>query len=149
MADLPPVALAFWQFSTTLARYTHRVAIANDRILALEHDHVVDDTERLLEREQDPSTAWKLNAGDWQEREHWEEYTKAYEDVLERCSTARAPWRVVPADAKWYRNLVIAEDIVAAMRTHRKTWDETLEEKGRAGRASVEEYRKGKGKPRP
>lgn len=104
---------------------------------------------RLIEREQDPSTAWKLNAGDWQEREHWEEYTKAYEDVLERCSTARAPWRVVPADSKWYRNLVIAEDIAAAMRPHTKAWEEALEEKGRAGKKALEEYRKGKGKPRP
>ncbi len=101
---------------------------------------------RLIEREQDPATAWKLNAGDWQEREHWDEYTKAYEDVLARCSNARAPWRVVPADAKWYRNLVIAEDIVAAMRVHKKTWEEALEEKGRTGRKSVEEYRKAQGK---
>ncbi|MEO7328789.1 MAG: PPK2 family polyphosphate kinase [Minicystis sp.] len=102
---------------------------------------------RLIEREQDPSTAWKLNAGDWQEREHWDDYTKAYEDVLSRCSSARAPWRVVPADAKWYRNLVIAEDIVAAMRVHKKTWEEKLEEKGYAGRKSLEEYRKTQGKP--
>jgi PPK2 family polyphosphate:nucleotide phosphotransferase len=104
---------------------------------------------RLIEREQDPSTAWKLNAGDWEEREHWEAYTKAYEEVLERCSTERAPWRVVPADAKWYRNLVIAEDIVAAMRPHTKAWEEALEDKGRAGKKALEEYRTGKGKPRP
>ncbi|MFO0761311.1 MAG: PPK2 family polyphosphate kinase [Byssovorax sp.] len=96
---------------------------------------------RLLEREADPKTAWKLNAGDWKEREKWDEYTEAYEDVLRRCSTKRAPWHVVPSDAKWYRNLVIAEAIAAAMRPHLEEWEEKLEAEGVAGRRSLDEYR--------
>ena len=78
--------------------------------------------QRLLEREEDSETAWKLNANDWKEREYWDDYTEAYEDAIARTSTPHAPWTVVPANAKWYRNLVIAESIAAALRERRKDW---------------------------
>lgn len=96
---------------------------------------------RLVEREKDPSTAWKLNVNDWKERERWGDYTEAYEDVMERCSTRFAPWHVVPADAKWYRNLVIAEAVVEAMRPHEKAWIEKLDADGAEGRRELAEYR--------
>lgn len=99
---------------------------------------------RLLEREADPSTAWKLNANDWREREKWAEFTEAYEDAIERCSTKQAPWSIVPADAKWYRNLVIAESVAAAMRPHKKAWLEVLDRGGARGRRELEEYRRAK-----
>src|SRR3954449_3556361 len=67
--------------------------------------------ERLLEREERPETAWKLNAGDWQERELWDDYTEAYEHAISKTAAKHAPWIVVPANAKWYRNLVVAEAI--------------------------------------
>ena len=101
--------------------------------------------ERLLERERDPSTAWKLNPNDWKEREHWDEYTAAYEDAISRTAAAHAPWTVVPANAKWYRNLVIAESIAAALADHEKEWKGTLESMGRQGRAELEAFRKGEG----
>lgn len=104
--------------------------------------------ERLLEREKDPATAWKLNANDWKERELWSDFTEAYEDVITRCSTSFAPWQVVPADAKWYRNLVIAESIVEAMRPYRAAWLSTLDETGKEGRRALEEYRRA-GTPKP
>jgi PPK2 family polyphosphate:nucleotide phosphotransferase len=97
---------------------------------------------RLLEREKDPATAWKLNANDWKERELWGDFTDAYEDVITRCSSAHAPWQVVPADAKWYRNLVIAESIVEAMRPHREAWLANLDEAGKEGKRVLEEYRR-------
>ncbi|HSN98066.1 MAG TPA: PPK2 family polyphosphate kinase [Candidatus Nanopelagicales bacterium] len=97
---------------------------------------------RLLEREKDPSTAWKLNVNDWKEREHWDEYTEAYEDVIERCSSRLAPWHVVPADSKWYRNLVIAEAVVEAMRPYEKAWLEKLDTDGAAGRQALSAYRR-------
>jgi len=71
---------------------------------------------RLEERLSDPKRHWKFSAKDVEERRHWDEYVKAYEDALEKCSTKRAPWYVVPADHKWYRNLVVAETIVETMR---------------------------------
>jgi PPK2 family polyphosphate:nucleotide phosphotransferase len=99
---------------------------------------------RLLEREENPSTAWKLNVNDWKERERWDEYTEAYEDVFGRCASKHAPWYVVPADAKWYRNLVVAETVLETMQSYREAWLKTLERNGREGREQLEEYRKRK-----
>jgi polyphosphate kinase 2 (PPK2 family) len=96
---------------------------------------------RLLEREKDPKTAWKLNPNDWKERDHWDEYTRAYEDVIEKTAAPHAPWIVVPANAKWYRNLVIAESLVDTLRGYRKDWKRRLEEMGAAGRRELDEYR--------
>lgn len=64
--------------------------------------------ERLSERLADPAKHWKFNPADLEDRALWDEYQKAYDVVLERCSTAHAPWRVVPADKKWRRNAIIA-----------------------------------------
>ena len=97
--------------------------------------------ERLLEREESPETAWKLNPNDWKERDHWDEYTEAYEDAISKTAAKHAPWTVVPANAKWYRNLVIAESIVEALRKRRKDWESTLEKMGREGREELEAYR--------
>jgi len=101
---------------------------------------------RLLEREQDPRTAWKLNAGDWRDREKWDEYTEAYEDAISRTATKRAPWTIVPADSKWYRNLVIARSIVHSLRPYKKVWREKLDEVGAEKKAELEAYMSGKRK---
>lgn len=67
-----------------------------------------DQKERLAERLDDPTKYWKYNPGDLDERELWDQYQEAYEIVLDRCSTPYAPWHVVPAGRKWYRNWAIA-----------------------------------------
>lgn len=64
--------------------------------------------ERLLARLADPAKHWKVNPGDIDERALWESYRAAYAAVLERCSTDVAPWYVVPADRKWYRNWAVS-----------------------------------------
>jgi len=64
--------------------------------------------ERLQERLDDPNKHWKFNPGDLEDRARWDEFQAAYETMLDRCSTAHAPWRVVPADKKWRRNAIIA-----------------------------------------
>jgi PPK2 family polyphosphate:nucleotide phosphotransferase len=71
---------------------------------------------RLSERLQDPTKHWKYNAGDLKERAFWDDYQVAYQDALTRCSTDAAPWHVVPANRKWYRNWVVANLLVDAMR---------------------------------
>ncbi|WP_205473685.1 polyphosphate kinase 2 family protein [Nocardioides sp. SYSU D00038] len=63
--------------------------------------------ERLLARLDDPTKHWKYNPGDLDERALWPQYREAYEVALERTNTEHAPWYVVPADRKWYRNLAI------------------------------------------
>lgn len=64
---------------------------------------------RLAERLADPSKHWKYNPGDVDEREKWPAYMRAYEEALERCNTEAAPWYIIPADRKWYRNWAVAE----------------------------------------
>ncbi|HRE44889.1 MAG TPA: polyphosphate kinase 2 family protein [Terricaulis sp.] len=64
--------------------------------------------QRLQERLDDPAKNWKFNPSDLDDRALWDEFHTAYDTVLERCSTAHAPWRVIPADKKWRRNAIIA-----------------------------------------
>jgi PPK2 family polyphosphate:nucleotide phosphotransferase len=71
--------------------------------------------ERLEKRLEDKSKNWKFNPGDLKERDLWDEYMEAYEDAINKCNTPWAPWHVVPANKKWYRNLVISERIVEAL----------------------------------
>ncbi len=86
---------------------------------------------RLLAREQDLDKAWKASAADWVERKYLDDYQQAYEDALSKCSTDEAPWYIVPADHKWYRNLAVAHTIVHEMRKYRDEWKADLEERGR------------------
>jgi len=104
---------------------------------------------RLLEREEDLADAWKLSIEDWRDRERWDEYTAAYEDAIGRCASKEAPWIVVPADAKWFRNLVIAETIAAALRPYRKEWRRTLDEEGRLLRRDLKDWRAARETPPP
>jgi PPK2 family polyphosphate:nucleotide phosphotransferase len=97
--------------------------------------------ERLLDREKDPADAWKLNVEDWKDRELWDAYTRAYEDVIGKCATKDAPWIVVPANAKWFRDLVIARSLLEALRPYKKVWQERLEEEGKIGRRDLKQWR--------
>jgi PPK2 family polyphosphate:nucleotide phosphotransferase len=72
--------------------------------------------DRLLERLENPAKHWKFEHGDLEERKLWDEYTAAYEEAISETSTDRAPWYVVPADRKWYRNLVISEVLIETLR---------------------------------
>ncbi|HET8716306.1 MAG TPA: polyphosphate kinase 2 family protein [Nocardioidaceae bacterium] len=80
--------------------------------------------ERLLARLDDPSKHWKFDPGDIDERACWGDYRAAYEIALERCSTEAAPWLVVPADRKWYRNWAIATVLLETLRELEPTWPE-------------------------
>jgi PPK2 family polyphosphate:nucleotide phosphotransferase len=70
---------------------------------------------RLEERLSDETKHWKFEPADLKMREHWDEFMDAYEEALTRCSTQHAPWYVVPANRKWFRNLAVAEILVAAL----------------------------------
>jgi PPK2 family polyphosphate:nucleotide phosphotransferase len=71
---------------------------------------------RLEERIEDPTKRWKFQHGDLEERKFWSDYERAYEDALTQCSTKYAPWYVVPANQKWYRNYVIGMILVDALK---------------------------------
>jgi PPK2 family polyphosphate:nucleotide phosphotransferase len=70
---------------------------------------------RLEARLKEPDKLWKFNPGDLAERKLWDDYQRAYEDVINTCSTKQAPWLIVPADRKWMRNLVMLETVVATL----------------------------------
>jgi PPK2 family polyphosphate:nucleotide phosphotransferase len=97
--------------------------------------------ERLLDREKDAADAWKLNVEDWKDRDLWEPYTRAYEDAIGKCASEDAPWMVVPANAKWFRDLVIARSLLEAMRPYKKLWQKRLDEEGKIGRRDLKEWR--------
>ncbi|MBL8059176.1 MAG: polyphosphate kinase 2 family protein [Chthonomonas sp.] len=97
--------------------------------------------ERLLAREKETEKAWKLSAGDWKEREYWQDYQDAYEDAINKTSSPEAPWFVVPSDRKWFRNLAIVEALVQALERHEEGWMEKLEKIGTEAKAELAEYR--------
>jgi PPK2 family polyphosphate:nucleotide phosphotransferase len=80
------------------------VASGCDLIKVMLHISPDEQKARLLARLDDPTKHWKYNPGDVDERTLWDDYRRAYEIALERCNTDAAPWHVVPADRKWYRN---------------------------------------------
>lgn len=67
---------------------------------------------RFEERLEDATKQWKISEADYTERAFWGDYMTAYEEALSRCSTAKAPWFVIPSDHKWFRNLAIARIVV-------------------------------------
>jgi PPK2 family polyphosphate:nucleotide phosphotransferase len=94
---------------------------------------------RLLTRQKDRMDAWKLTAADWEERKYWNDYQAAYEDALSKCSTDEAPWYVVPADNRWYRNLLIARTLVHTLRPYKQVWLDKLVERGERELARIEQ----------
>src|SRR5258708_2774518 len=71
--------------------------------------------ERLEARLHDPAKNWKFDVSDLEMRANWSEFQEAYEDAINRCSTSYAPWHIVPANRKWYRDYVIAQTVVSAL----------------------------------
>ncbi|MGC9348553.1 MAG: polyphosphate kinase 2 family protein [Anaerolineae bacterium] len=103
-------------------RYDHINAfermLADEGVMILKfflHISREEQRERLQKRLDNPEKRWKFNVGDLKERELWGEYAKAYEAMLERTSKPWAPWYIVPADRKWYRNLVVGTVLVSTL----------------------------------
>lgn len=71
--------------------------------------------QRFEQRLVDPARNWKISEDDYKEREYWDDYMKAYEDVFAKTSTKHAPWFIIPANQKWFRNLAVSQIIVDAM----------------------------------
>jgi PPK2 family polyphosphate:nucleotide phosphotransferase len=90
---------------------------------------------RLLARIDTPEKNWKFSLADVEERAHWDGYMKAYEDAINRTSTGHAPWHIVPADNKWFTRAVIADVILAKL----KSLDLRYPVAGKAHRRKLEE----------
>ena len=70
---------------------------------------------RFLSRIEEPEKNWKFSANDVKEREHWDQYMEAYDDMIRNTATKRAPWYVVPADNKWFTRVVVAAAVIEAL----------------------------------
>jgi PPK2 family polyphosphate:nucleotide phosphotransferase len=70
---------------------------------------------RFKRRLDDPKRHWKISDADYKERKFWDAYVEAYDEALSRCNTERAPWYVIPADCKWFRNLAVARIVVDSL----------------------------------
>ena len=86
-----------------------------------------EEIERLLARE-GSRTAWKLNPNVPPELPLWDEVSAAYEDAINRCATPEAPWYLVSADKKWFRNLAVMQRLVLELRPYRALWLQHLKE---------------------
>ena len=80
------------------------------------HISLDEQKERFQERLNIPEKNWKFSSGDLAKRKKWDKYMTAFEEVFLRCSPQTAPWYIIPADQKWYRNLAISRVIVSAIR---------------------------------
>src|SRR5947209_234538 len=70
---------------------------------------------RFKKRLDDPARQWKISESDYKERDYWDDYIEAFEDVLTKTSTERAPWFIIPANHKWFRDLSISQIITSTM----------------------------------
>lgn len=104
------------------ARYDHinnfeRLLVGEGTVVLKFYLHISEDEqkERFQQRLEDPTKYWKFNLEDVEKRKKWKDYVKAYEEALTRCNTPWAPWHIVPANRKWYRNLVVSQVLVKAL----------------------------------
>jgi PPK2 family polyphosphate:nucleotide phosphotransferase len=80
--------------------------------------------ERLLARLDDPTKHWKYDPGDLEDRERWDDYIAAYQQAIERCNDPAAPWYIVPAGRKWYRNWAVASLLLEHLEDLDLSWPE-------------------------
>lgn len=95
-----------------------------EKLLASNNTHILkfflhiskdEQLQRFKDRIDDPSKHWKVAAGDFAERQKWDDYMAAFEDMVNKCSKDNAPWFVIPADKKWFRDLAISQILVDNM----------------------------------
>jgi PPK2 family polyphosphate:nucleotide phosphotransferase len=106
-------------------RFEERLVAAGTRIVkCFLHISVDEQRKRLIARLDDPTKHWKYDPDDVDQRAYWDDYQQAYADALEKCNTEVAPWYVVPADRKWYRNWAITMILLEQLTEMALTWPE-------------------------
>lgn len=97
------------EFESTLAKNGVRI------LKLFLHISKEEQKKRLLQRVEDPERQWKISEADFRERKFWDDYTAAYEHALERCNRDAAPWFIIPANKKWFRNLAVSHIIAETL----------------------------------
>lgn len=113
-----------WKQRYRMINDFERLLADNDILVLKFFLHISKDEQRLRleDRLQDPTEQWKFRVGDLAARAKWDEYMAAYEDAFLECSTDYAPWYIIPADKKWYRNLIISRVIVEKLKGLKLEW---------------------------
>jgi PPK2 family polyphosphate:nucleotide phosphotransferase len=96
-----------------IVEFEKTLAQANTHILKF-YLHISADEQlrRFKDRLEDPHRQWKISESDYADREYWDDYMRAYEAALEKTSTERAPWYVIPANHKWFRDFAVSKIVV-------------------------------------
>ena len=111
------VAHAVWSKRYDLINGFEKTLIENGTRILKFYLHISPEEQlaRFKDRLDDPERQWKISEADYAEREFWPQYVEAYEDAIERTSTKHAPWYVIPADHKWFRNLAVSQIVADTM----------------------------------
>ena len=116
--------------------WSKRYELINDfeRLLAMENDTTVlkfflyiskeEQLVRFKQRLDDPARRWKISEADYRERAHWNRYTEAFEDMLQKTSTRYAPWYVIPSNNKWFRDLAVSQIVTDTLEKLEMKWPE-------------------------
>jgi PPK2 family polyphosphate:nucleotide phosphotransferase len=106
-----------WQLRYDLINEFERLLVLNNTAIIKFFLYISKDEqlERFKQRLDDPAKHWKISAADYKEREFWDDYVLAYEDMLSKCSTKHAPWYIIPSNHKWFRNLAVSQIICATL----------------------------------
>jgi len=99
--------------------------ISDNRVVLLKfflHISKEEQAERFRERLDNPTKHWKFSVADLKMRERWDDFQRAYEDAINQCSTKHAPWHIVPANRKWFRDYVVASVVVDALEQLNLKW---------------------------
>src|SRR5262245_57269700 len=130
---LPPelVTKEIWkerfQDIRSFERYLTRNGVAVRKIFL--HVSKKEQKKRFLERIEEPEKNWKFSANDAKEREYWDDYMEAYEDMIRNTATKEAPWYVVPADNKWFARVVVAAAVIETLASMDLSYPEVGQEK--------------------
>jgi PPK2 family polyphosphate:nucleotide phosphotransferase len=113
--DLMPEAV--WSKRYEQINAFEKLLAESDTVIVKFFLHISKDEqlERLKARIDDPTKHWKISPADFEERKYWELYQTAYEDALSKCNTRWAPWYIIPANKKWYRNFAVSEILVETL----------------------------------
>lgn len=128
-----------WEDRYEQINHFEQMLAKNNTIILKFFLHISKDEQeqRLLAREKDPDKSWKLSVGDWEERAYWDAYQEAYQDAIGKCGTTHAPWFIIPANKKWYRNYLIAQTIVDYLSPFSQQWEDDLQEQGKTALAAL------------
>jgi PPK2 family polyphosphate:nucleotide phosphotransferase len=130
---LPPelVTKDIWEERFQDIRHIERYLTRNGVVIRKFFLHVSkkEQKKRFLERIEEPEKHWKFSAADIKERQYWDDYMKAYEDMIQNTATKHAPWYVVPADNKWFTRVVVAAAVIETLASLNLHYPEVTKEK--------------------